>query len=378
MTGSMGTADSTGPLAGVRLLDCSESLGAAHCSATLERMGAEVTRLEVLAPGDAGQSAYLDAYLSDSDLYRDYVGRSTPRRRLDLSVPSDVAALRELVAAADAVLEDRREPLLTAAGIAVAVGNGGSPPIVASLTPHGRSGPRRGELSSDLTVFHGAGPGHAVPGLVADPATMSPLRLGSHQGHFVSGLVAAVNLSAALLTRRRTGAVVTVDVSSHEALANSFRQSLGTFAFYGGGMNRDLARGRGAGGMVDGRNLRCRDGYVNIAWAGVQQWDSLKGAIGNPAWMDDPDLDTPALRYRNWAKIVPKLEEWAADLDKEHLLYLCQGFRIPCAPVLDGNDLLEASALSSRGFLSSAEVGDRVVTVPGLPGRPLLAPKSSG
>ncbi len=143
-------------------------------------------------------------------------------------------------------------------------------------------------------------------------------------------------------------------------------------------MGRDLARGRGAGGMADGRNLRCKDGYVNIAWAGVQQWDSLKGALGQPEWMDDPDLETPALRYRNWAKIVPKLEEWAADFEKEHLLYLCQGFRIPCAPVLDGHDLLGASALSSRGFLTSTVVGDRVVTRPGTPGRPVAAPPSSG
>jgi CoA:oxalate CoA-transferase len=366
MTGPTRLPGSTGPLTGIRVLDCSESLGAAYCSMTLERLGAEVTRVEVLG---AGESAFLDAYLSESDVYRDYVGRSAPRRRLDLAESSDVAELRELVAATDVVFDDRREPLLESAGVDALAG-AGQRPIVASLTPHGRTGPRRDDLASDLTVFHGSGPGFAVPGLVADPTTMSPLRLGSHQGHFVSGLVAAINLSAAVLVRRHTGATVTVDVSAHEALANSFRQSLGTFAFYGGGMSRDLARGRGAGGMVDSRNLRCKDGYINIAWAGVQQWDSLKGVLGNPSWMDDPDLETPALRYRNWTKIAPKLEEWAADYEKEHLLYLCQGFRIPCAPVLDGVDLLGSSALSSRGFLSPEAVGDRIVTVPGMPGCP--------
>jgi crotonobetainyl-CoA:carnitine CoA-transferase CaiB-like acyl-CoA transferase len=373
MTSSMGSPELLGPLNGVRVLDCSDSLGSAYSTATLERMGADVVRVEVVGARHRGPSAFLDADLSDSAVYRNYVGRSAPRRRLDLDVPSDVQALRELVANADAVLDDRREPLLEAAGIDVAVLDG-PPPIVASLTPHGRTGPRRDDLASDLTVFHGAGPGYAVPGLVADPATMPPLRLGSHQGHFVSGLVTAVNLCAALFTRRRTGAVVTVDVSAHEALANSFRQSLGTFAYYGGGMSRELARGRGAGGMVDGRNLRCKDGYINIAWAGVQQWDSLQGALGQPEWMADPDLATPALRYRNWVKIVPKLEEWAEEFDKEHLLYLCQGFRIPCAPVLDGADLLESSALTSRGFLPFTAVGERAVTTSGRPTR--AAPSS--
>jgi crotonobetainyl-CoA:carnitine CoA-transferase CaiB-like acyl-CoA transferase len=369
MTDPMGTSQAVAPLAGVRILDCAESLGAACCTATLEGMGAEVTRLEVLAPGDGGQPAFLDSYLSGSEVYRDYVRRSTKRRRLDITVPADVSELRALVATADAVVEDRREPLLAAAGIDVIADGDVPPPIVASLTPHGRTGPRRTDLASDLTVFHGAGPGRAVPGLVADPATMEPLRLGSHQGHFVSGLVAAINLAAALLARRRSGAIVTVDVSAHEALANSFRQSLGTFAFYGGGMGRELARGRGAGGMVDGRNLRCKDGYVNIAWAGVQQWDSLQGALGNPEWMTDPDFATPALRYRNWARIVPQLEEWATEFEREHLLYLCQGWRIPCAPVLEGGDLLDSSALTSRRFWSTVRDGDSEVVLPATPGR---------
>jgi formyl-CoA transferase len=370
MTGSMGSAQPPAPFAGVHVLDCSESLGAACCTATLEGMGAVVTRVEVVGPGDGTKPAFLDAYLSDSDMYRDYLNRPQPRRRLDLAQLDDVDVLRQLVANADVVVEDRREPLLETAGIEVGPDGDGNTPIVASLTPHGRTGPRRTDLASDLTVFHGAGPGRAVPGLVADPATMEPLRLGSHQGHFVSGLVAAVSVSAALLARRRTGAVVAVDVSAHEALANSFRQSLGSFAFYGGGMGRDLARGRGAGGMVDGRNLRCKDGYVNIAWAGVQQWDSLQGAMGNPEWMTDEDFATPALRYRHWAKIVPRLEEWAGEFDGDHLLYLCQGWRIPCAPVLEGRDLLDSGPLTSRGFWSAAPEGTDATVLPATPGRP--------
>jgi crotonobetainyl-CoA:carnitine CoA-transferase CaiB-like acyl-CoA transferase len=359
-------------LAGIRVLDCSESLAGASCTATLERMGAEVIRVHVTGDSDAAAPAFLDAHLSESAVYRDYLGRAVARRGIDLSLASDVTALRELVARADVVVEDRRDPLLELAGIDVttAASERGIP-IVVSVTPHGRGGPRNGDLASDLTIFHGAGPGHAVPGLVSDPSAMAPLRLGSHQGSFVSGLVAAINVCAALLARRRagTGAPVSADVSCHEALANSYRQSLGTFAFYGGGTNRDLARGRGAGGTADHRNIACKDGYVNIAWGGVQQWDSLKGLLGSPDWMDDPDLATPALRYRNWSKIVPRLEEWAAEFDMEHLLYLCQGWRIPCAPVNGGLELIASEALASRGFWQKTTVNGREMPLPGLPGR---------
>jgi formyl-CoA transferase len=369
----MATVPATdGSLVGVKVLDCSQSLSGAFCAATLERMGADVLRVGIVDGPDGTESAFLDARLSESEIYRDYLGRSKERQPIDLSGPAGVAALRELVSGVDVVLEDFREPLLAIAGIDITSVGGRRPvPIVASVTPHGRSGPRRDDLASDLTIFHGAGPGHAVPGLVADPPTMAPLRLGSHQGSFVGGLVAAINVCAAVFARARqtTSAVVTVDVSCHEALVNSYRQSLGTFAYYGGGTGRDLAFGRGAGGMVDHRNLKCKDGYFNLAWGGVQQWDALKGLLDHPEWMEDQDLATPALRYRNWAKIVPRLEEWAAEFEKEHLLYLCQGWRIPCAPVNEGGDLLAVDVLESRGFWQSVHVDGRTTSMPGLPSR---------
>jgi crotonobetainyl-CoA:carnitine CoA-transferase CaiB-like acyl-CoA transferase len=380
----MATVPATdGALVGINVLDCSQSLGAAFCAATLQRMGAGVVHVDVSGGPEGTQSAFLDAELSDSEIYRDYLGRSGTRQRIDVSEGVGRTALRELASGVDVVLEDSREPLLATAGIDVTSFDDGRPaPIVASVTPHGRSGPRRDDLACDLTLFHGAGPGHAVPGLVADPRTMAPLRLGSHQGSMVGGLVAAINVVAAVFARDRqtTSAVITVDVSCHEALVNSYRQSLGTFAYYGGGMGRDLAFGRGAGGMVDHRNLKCKDGYFNLAWGGVQQWDSLKGLLGNPEWMEEQDLATPAQRYRNWVKVVPRLEEWAADFEKEHLLYLCQGWRIPCAPVNEGVDLLGVDVLGSRGFWQSAQVGDRTVALPGSPSRreyPVLPAESN-
>jgi crotonobetainyl-CoA:carnitine CoA-transferase CaiB-like acyl-CoA transferase len=360
-----------GPLTGLSILDFAQSLSGAFCTATLERMGAQVTRVD-LGGSPATETAFLDAYLSDSPIYRDYLRRAAPRRHLDLDVEADVDAFRDLVASVDVVVEDMREPLLAMVGIDVTTLESARPtPIVVSITPHGRTGPRSSDLASDLTIFHGGGPGHGVPGLVADPVTMSPLRLGGHQGSFVSGLVAAINVCAAVHARRRSpaGARVEVDVSCHEALANSYRQSLGTFAFYGGGMNRDAARGRGAGGTIDHRNLRCKDGYFNIAWGGVQQWDSLKELLGNPEWTDDPDLATPPKRYRNWIKIVPRLETWAAEFDREQLFYMCQGWRIPCAPVHDGGDLLNEDVLTGRDFWQPTVVGDREVPMPGSPSR---------
>ena len=351
-------------------MDLAHGLGGAFCTAQLERMGAVVRRLDVR--GDGVEPAFLDAHLSASEVYRLYLGREAYRPVINLSDGADLDVLREHLAWADVVVEDCREPLLESAGVDLRdVAGPRGVAILVSLTPHGRTGPRRDDLASDLTLFHGAGPGLAVPGLVSDPELMSPLRLGSHQGSFIGGLVAAMNVCAALIARRRAGpdACVVADVSGHEALANSYRQSLGTYAYYGGGTGRDIERGRGAGGTVDHRNIACLGGYVNIAWGGVQQWDSMKGLLGNPSWADDPDLATPAQRYKNWRKIVPRLAEWAADFTKDEILYLCQGWRIPSAPVNDGSELLSSDVLESRGYWTESRLAERAVTVPGSPTR---------
>jgi len=340
-------------LTGLRVIDCSASLPASFCTSLLQRLGASVTTIEDVSERTQTKSAFLDEHLSRQGVYREYVARQKEVVRVDLGSADGTASLERVLGEADVLVEDWRHGLIDSLGLDLSAIVERNPRlIVASVTPYGRTGPRSGAHASDLTLFHGGGPGHATPGLVADPETMPPLRLGSHQGSFVSGLAAAINVCAAVLQRRRTTAagLVSVDFSCHEAIANSFRQSLGTFAFYGGGLNRDLARGRGAGGTAEHRNIRCNDGWINMAWAGVLHWACVADLLGKPSWMDDERLATPALRYKNWALVIPRLEEWALEHDKEHIFYLCQGHRIPCAPVNEGLDLLSAEVLASRNF----------------------------
>jgi len=354
-------------LTGVRVIDCSLALPASFCTSLLRRLGASVTAVEDMSERTEIGSAFLDEQLSRGGVYREYVARQKENVRIDLGSADGKAWLEGVLADADVLVEDWRHGLIDALGLDLSEIVERNPRlVVASVTPYGRTGPRSGASASDLTLFHGGGPGHATPGLVADPETMAPLRLGSHQGSFVSGLAAAINVCAAVLQRRRatpTGPV-RVDFSCHEAIANSFRQSLGTFAFYGGGLNRDLARGRGAGGTAEHRNIRCKDGWINMAWAGVLHWECVGDLLGRPSWMADERLTTPALRYKNWALVIPHLEEWALEHDKEHIFYLCQGHRIPCAPVNEGIDLLSAEVLASRRFWDqSTEAG---VVLPGV------------
>jgi crotonobetainyl-CoA:carnitine CoA-transferase CaiB-like acyl-CoA transferase len=342
------------PLRDVRVVDCSVALPGSFCTSLLQQFGAEVTLIEDSRGRPLkAKSSFRDEHLSLSPTYYRYLSRGKKVISADLTTAEGRDCLRQSLYTADVLVEDWREGLFDETGIDRDEILQENPDLViVSVTPYGRSGPRSGWPASDLTLLHGAGPGHATPGLVADPKTMPPLRMASHQGALSSGLAAAINVCAAVFLRRRNGSGIplSVDFSCHEAVANNVRQNVGTFAFYGGGLNRDLARGRGAGGTAEHRNIRCKDGWINMVWAGPQHWDSVGELLGRPEWMEDERLATPGLRYKNWALVLPRLEEWAQQYEKDYLFYVCQGHRIPCAPVNDGPDLLEADVLDSRAY----------------------------
>lgn len=306
------------------------------------------------------KTQFLDEHLSRSPIYDEYINGGKKTVELDLSSEAGRAELQELLGTAHVLVEDWRNELLHEAALDTPSLQHQFPTIIAaSITPFGRAGARSDWSASDLTLCHGGGPGFATPGLVADPEQWAPIRLGSHQASFVSGLTAAANICAAAFQQVRDPQRIgmRVDFSCLEAMANVFRQSLGTFAFYGGGLSRDLARGRGAGGTADHRNIRCKDGWINMTWSFVKQWETLKELMGRPAWAEDERLATPELRGRNWAVAVPHIEKWASEYDKQSLFFLCQGNRIPCAPVNGGRELLESEGLSSRSFWDESESG---------------------
>jgi crotonobetainyl-CoA:carnitine CoA-transferase CaiB-like acyl-CoA transferase len=365
-------------LTDVRVVDCSVALPGAFCTSLLQQFGAEVTHFEdARGQSQDTKSSFRDEHLSRASIYNPYLRRGKRIVSTDLTTAEGQDSLKQSLCLADVLVEDRKAGLFEETGIdreAILRENPGL--VIVSVTPYGRSGPRSGHPASDLTLLHGAGPGHATPGLVANPSEMPPLRMASHQGALSSGLAAAINVCAAVILRRRNGtkAPLSVDFSCHEAVTNCVRQNVGTFAFYGGGLNRDLARGRGAGGTAEHRNIRCKDGWINMVWAGPQHWDSVAELLGRPEWMNDERLASPGLRYKNWALVLPRLEEWAQQYEKEYLFYVLQGHRIPCAPVNDGADLLEAQVLDSRDYWDRTVEGSKHP----MPGRITRVERSDG
>jgi crotonobetainyl-CoA:carnitine CoA-transferase CaiB-like acyl-CoA transferase len=135
---------------------------------------------------------------------------------VDLDAADGRAAFRRLVATADVVLEGEPPDRLAALGVDHPELRRDHPRVVwVSVTPFGRTSPRRDEPMTDLTLLAGAGP----VGLSGyDDHSLPPVRGGGNQGWHTASLWAANATLVAVLEREASGIGQHVDVSMHAAV----------------------------------------------------------------------------------------------------------------------------------------------------------------
>jgi len=197
----------TGPLAGVRVVDLTDGQGRYGAKALAE-MGADVVRV---APGvEVGPSL---EPASDIGLLQWWYDANTNHLPLVLDDAGDAETFRSLVARADILIEDTTPGHLERLGLGVEALAALNPRLVqVSLTPFGATGPRADWHSSDLVAQ--AQSGHlSVTGDVDRPVV-----LWGRQSAAVGGHYAAVSALAGLHRANTTGEGAWIDLSLHEAL----------------------------------------------------------------------------------------------------------------------------------------------------------------
>ncbi|TGT75220.1 CoA transferase [bacterium M00.F.Ca.ET.159.01.1.1] len=203
-TGDGASTETTGPLAGVKVIEIA-GLGPVPLAALmLSEMGAEVLRIE---RADAGQP--LLSLPEDYDLDRH--GRSI--LKLDLKRPAGVELLMRLTAGADLLVEGFRPGVMERLGLGPDILLERNPALIyGRLTGFGQDGPLSGRAGHDITYLAYAGLLHAIGR--RDAAPVPPLNLVADQGGGAMMLIAGV--LAALFQRSRSGKGQVVDASMIE------------------------------------------------------------------------------------------------------------------------------------------------------------------
>ncbi len=193
----------------VKVVDLSRLLPGPMCSWYLRGLGARVIKVEDPAGGD--WLRHLPPLLEDgTSAWFSAINAGARSVSADLKAPADRALVEALIAEADVLIEGFRPGVLQRLGLDPLVLRARHPGlVVASITGFGQTGPLRDAPGHDLGYIGLAG----ILGL-ADASTGAPKPPPVQVADLAGGaLSAALQITAALLRRARTGAGAWLDVS---------------------------------------------------------------------------------------------------------------------------------------------------------------------
>jgi crotonobetainyl-CoA:carnitine CoA-transferase CaiB-like acyl-CoA transferase len=345
-----------GPLAGIRVIDCSTVLAGPFCTMLLGDLGADVIKVEP-PDGDAtrGWGPPWVGSAADSTRTAAYylaVNRNKRSLRLDLASEDGREILRRLLRDADAVVENHRVGGFAKLGFSDEVLAELNPELVhLAISGFGTRGPDSAKPGYDYVI-------QAVGGLMSITGEPDgrPMKVGVAISDVVSGLFGAVSLLAALLARPTSGGQ-RIDVSLLQStlaiLVNQAQTALVTGS-------PPARRGNAHPSIVPYQSFATADGEIAIGVGSERQWARLGPTIGLPELATDARFATNGDRVEHRGELTAILAERVARETSATWLERLDAAGIPAGPILDvaaALDSPQARALGSRVPLEHPALG---------------------
>jgi crotonobetainyl-CoA:carnitine CoA-transferase CaiB-like acyl-CoA transferase len=223
--------------------------------------------------------------------------------------------------------------------------------VVVAITAFGLEGPFTDYLATDAVLS--ASGGIAFKAGVPEGTPLFP------PGHLVDDLVsvtAAFATLCALYQREQTGAGQFVELSANEAVALCADWALPNVSarVLAGEPPAEVRNGSGPVYPV----FKCKDGYVRLVVLSPRQWRALREWLGEPEYLQDPELESFVARLMIAATVInPLLEEHFAKFGMDEAAAEAQRRGIVATPALPPARVLTNEHLASRGTFAPLEVG---------------------
>lgn len=336
------------PLAGLRVLDLSRILAGPYAAQILGDLGADVIKVEHPEGDDtrrwgppdfAGQSAY---YLS--------CNRNKRARTLDFAVAADLAAVHELVAGADVLIENFKVGGLRRFGLDHETLTARFPRLIyCSITGFGQTGPAAPRAGYDAMI-------QAMSGLMSVTGEGRPTKVGVAVSDLQTGLHAVIAILAALHERARSGLGQHIDLALLDTqvagLANVGMNFLCT-----GEIPRPLGDAHPT--IVPYQSFATADRPLMIAVGNDVQFRSFCAALGAPDWAEDPRFAGNAARVAHRAELVAAIQARLSRETRDHWLARFAALRdgFPHGPIQDLAEVEADPQVRARELLTTMDDG---------------------
>ena len=303
--------------------------------------GADVIKVEVPGVGDHTRSAGADR----GGLPVNFLNINRSKRSLTLNLKNQqgVSVLKRLAATADVFVQNFRPGVVERLGIGEPDIRKVSPKVIyMSMSGWGEHGPLAQkpvydpviQALSGLTTIQ-AGSDDARPRLIR---TILPDKL--------TAVVASQAITAALLTRERTGKGQHVRLSMLDAVLNFLWASdMGGQTYVD-----DPVSNQAAASFID-LIYETKDGYMTVSTMGNKEWLALSRAFERPDLLKDPRFKTPQLRDQNVNERLALVQAELKTKTTAKWLEIFEKEEVPAAPALTRQEMIEHPQVTASEIL---------------------------
>ncbi len=336
-----------GPLAGVRILDCTSVVLGPWAAQQLGDLGADVIKIE---PPEGDTTRQLGPKRNPG-MAAFYLGCNRNKRSIVLDLKKDDGrkALFKLAETADVLMHNYRPEPAARLGVSYEALAKINPRLVYLATYGYRADGPMGPKAAYDDIIQAASGMASLQTVVAGAPRFLPTIVADKTSS--NGVVAAV--LAALYERERSGQGQAIEVPMFETLVayvmveHLYGETFRPAAPEGAGYRRLLNKER--------RPYPSKDGFFALLPYTDANWREFTDLVGRPDIMADPRFASLATRLANIEVVYATLAEICATRTNAEWIALLKPSNIPHGPVQTLEDLLHDEQLEATGFWKEVE-----------------------
>jgi len=355
---------SSGPLAGIKVLELGTLIAGPFCSRMLAEFGAEVIKIETPEGGDPIRQWRV---LKDgTSLWWSVQSRNKKSVTLNMKDPRGQEIAKRLALDADIIIENYRPGVLEKWGIGYEDLKTINPAtIMVRLSGYGQTGPMK-----DLPGFGAIGESMGGMRYVSGHPDRPPVRIGISIGDSLAALHGVIGAMMALRHRDVTGGRWNgktgeqcvagqgqmVDVALYEAVFNMMESLVPEFDYAG------VVRARTGGalpGIVPSNTYTTKDGEnIVIAGNGDAIFKRLMVAIGRDDMANDPQLARNDGRVPRTEEIDGVIQAWCSTKTIDEALTILKAADVPVGKIYSVRDMMTDPQFLARNMFEQHAFAD--------------------
>jgi len=341
------TADRTGALTGLTVLDLTRVLSGPFATMTLADLGADVVKIEQPGTGDDTRQ-WGPPFQGDEAAYFLSVNRNKRSLAVDLKMTDGLALVRDLARRADVVVENFRPGTAARLGLGYDDLSADNPVLVyASISGYGQTGPDSHRAGHDAIA-------QARSGImsVTGEADGPPVRVGVSSADLVAGMWAVIGILAALRERDRSGQGQWVDIS---LLDGSVSWLTYVAAGYFATGTRPPRYGSAHPTIAPYQGFATKDGDLMLAVGNDAIWRRFAPVAGLDDLVDDPRFATNPLRVSHRDELLPLVADAMASRTSAQWVEVLDAAGVPVGPIQTVDEVVTDPQVLARGMVGEVE-----------------------